>query len=63
MRLKDAMIKLNFAVSFAEVRSAIGSQRLRIDGELAQHEDQEVSPGMQIAFGKRLTAIIPQFSV
>jgi hypothetical protein len=59
MRLKDAMVKLNFAVSFAEVRSAIGSQRLRIDGELAQHEDQEVSAGMQIAFGKHRTGTVP----
>ena len=59
MKLKDAMIKLHFAMSFAEVRSAIAGQRLKINGVLAQHADQDVEPGMQIAFGKHRIGAVP----
>jgi len=59
MRLKDALIELRFVRSFAEVRTAIAGQHLRIDGELAQHEDQDVKAGAQITLGKRRSGRVP----
>lgn len=58
MKLKEALTEMKLAMSYGEIRMAIGSNQIKINGELAIDAEQEVKAGDVLLIGKKKSGTV-----
>lgn len=58
MKLKEALTEMKLAMSYGEIRMAVGSKQIKVNGELATDAEQEVMVGDVLLVGKKKSGVV-----